>query len=71
MWIVRLGLGNGWCYIILLGILSVVLRVWILFLNNVLSGLINLNCIFFGNLLILWCDLIVWVVFVLDLIIFV
>lgn len=45
-----------------------VFNLWILFLNSVFNGLINLNCIFFGSLFILWWDLIVCVVFVLDLI---
>lgn len=51
--------------------LSLVFKVWILFLNNVFKGLINLNCMFLGRLLMLWCDLIVCVVFVLDLMMFV
>lgn len=71
IWILRLGFGNGCFYIKCFGIFNLIFNLCILFLNNVLIGLINLNFMFFGNLLILWCDLIVCVVLVFDLIMFV
>lgn len=64
----RFGLGNGWWQIMLQGRFSFRLILCILFLNSLCSGLISLNCMFFGRLLMLWCDLIMWVLLVLVLV---
>jgi len=53
IWIFRFGFGNGWCYTIVLGMLSVRLIWWILFLNNMCNGSISLNCRLFGSLFML------------------
>lgn len=79
IWIVNFGLGKGCCCIIFFGKLIEWLMFFILFLNSLCKGLINLNFKFFGKLLILWwfliliviCFLVLGLIFVLvDLIMF-